>query len=72
MQLRLLARRACILAHSRHQSICAYRVILVPTRPKPSGLRSKTLNQVIGGANQRNSMPVPSSDKWGGKPENPA
>ena len=32
----------------------------------------QTKNPAIGGASQPNSMPVPSPDKWGGKPENPA
>ena len=30
------------------------------------------INPAIGGASQHNSMPVPSPEKWGGKPENPA
>ena len=29
------------------------------------------LHSAIGGASQHNSMPVPSSGKWAGKPENP-
>ena len=29
-------------------------------------------NPAIGGASQHNSMPVPSTEKWGGKPETPA
>ena len=31
-----------------------------------------TINPAVGGASQHNSMPVPSPDKWRGKPENPA
>ena len=30
------------------------------------------LNPAVGSASQHNSMPVPSPDKWWGKPENPA